>query len=148
LRPLIRLALLISSFSALSPVGAASPRPDHPLLGTWQLALNNGSCVETSEFRDDGTLHVASAASRNVSEFVVEDDPPGDGHYILRITLASSNGAPDCIGLITPVGTTATVNIRLVASDRFIMCVDPMHHTCLGPYKRLTRPPNNRTSGP
>lgn len=144
---LVRLALLIPSFNVLSSVGAASPRPDHPLLGTWELALSNGSCVETSEFRGDGTLHVASAASRNVSEFVVEDDPAGEGHYILRVTLASSNGAPDCLGLITPVGTTATVNIRLVASDRFIMCVDPMHHSCFGPYKRL-RPPNQHLERP
>jgi hypothetical protein len=134
-----RLTLLIALASVLSTAAAAPPIPSHPLLGTWQLALGDGSCVETSEFRRDGTVHVASAASRNVSDFDVEDDPVGQAHYILRVTLVSSNSVPDCLGIITPVGATARVSIRFVSPDRFIMCVDPEHRVCFGPYQRIAQ---------
>jgi hypothetical protein len=74
---------LVLAFNAL-----ASPAPqNHPIIGIWKISLGPTGCVETTEFKADGTIHVDSAASRNVSEFEIEDDPAGDGHYLLKITL-------------------------------------------------------------
>jgi hypothetical protein len=135
----LRLActFLIGILAASTSVGDPPP-PNHPLIGTWKLPLNGGACIETSEWRADGTLHVASAESRDVTLFEIADDPAGEDHYIVTITLSSSNGVPDCLGMITPVvGAHTSVYILLLPRDRYIMCIDSMHSRCFGPYQKV-----------
>jgi hypothetical protein len=132
-----RAAMLLLGLCAVPTSLSAAPPPNHPIIGTWQLPLQDGKCIETSEFRSDGTLHVSSASSRNVTLFEIANDPAGEGHFILTVTLASSNGEPDCLGLVTPVGTHTSVYVQFLSRERFIMCVDSLHSRCFGPYQMV-----------
>ncbi len=67
---------------------AVPPPPGHPVIGTWNLYAANTDCVETWEFRADGTTPNFSGSEESFSEYRVSATLTKGGYYILtdRIT--------------------------------------------------------------
>lgn len=131
-RSLIGLAL---SAALLVSAHAAPLRADHPLLGTWKLALPDGSCSEVYHFRPDGTGLVTSAQEVAETTFTISDQPSARGFYLLTDTLVRDNGKPDCAGNITPVGQKASHHVVFHHSGQmFLMCQDEDMEACMGPF--------------
>ena len=85
----------------------APPPAGHPLLGTWQLVLPVGKCVETYQYRSDGTSHTVSAAEETDTVYEVSATPNEHGYYVLKDTIRVTNGKPDCSGQLTPTNKLA-----------------------------------------
>jgi len=139
-RTLFAFCLLLGA--AASPAGA--PPAGHPLLGIWELVLPGSKCVETYDYRADGSSRTASAAEETVTDYQVATIPGAPGYYELTVTIRSSNGKPDCSGQLTPVGKSFTLNLAPLRGG-FLMCFDPALQRCLGP---ITRAPAAKAASP
>ena len=115
---------------------AATPRPDHPLLGTWKIQVPGGACVETYLFKPDGTTLVTSAREVSQGEFEVSDQPGASGFYRLRDRIVRNNALPDCMGTVTPPGSEVQRFLRFDPSGRlFLMCDGENLEACIGPFE-------------
>jgi hypothetical protein len=113
-------------------------RSDHPMIGSWQITLPDGSCREIYRIRSDGTSIVTSGEEISESEFVISDKPSSKGFYKWVDTIRKDNGKKDCLGEITQVGQEATNYILLHPSgDGFLICPEEDVDTCVGPFLRL-----------
>ena len=119
--------------------GQAAPlRHDHPLIGTWQITLSDGSCSETYRIRDDGSSLVTSNEEVAESAFDVADQPDAEGFYKHVDTIVKDNGKPDCSGEVTEVGHVATSYILFhPGGDMFLMCFERDMHSSIGPFIRV-----------
>jgi hypothetical protein len=115
---------------------AGAPPAGHPLLGTWELVLPGSKCVETYEYRTDGTSHTVSAEEETDTEYQVAATPSAQGYYELTVTIRKSNGKPDCSGQLTPLGKPFTLYMAPLRGG-FLMCFDPALQRCLGPITRV-----------
>ena len=138
MRILIQFSLGVIA-AALAIVTQAAPLPaKHPLIGTWQLDLLNGSCHEVYQIRSDGTVFITSG--QEVAESVIElsENPNANGFYLWSDELVTDNGKPDCMGNITEVGHKASHFILLHPSvNMFLLCSKETMQTCFGPFVRL-----------
>ena len=125
----IAAALLLAGLPLLAR--ASPPGPDHPIVGTWTLTLGNTPCMETYEFRADGTSRVTSGFEQVTTEYDVSNTLTADGYYELLDTITSSNGKPDCTGNVTPVGDRSKIFLRPQRSG-MLMCVDATLSNCVG----------------
>ncbi len=128
--------LAVAAAQAAHPVA----RADHPILGTWQLAIPGTGCLETYEYRPDGTVHSVSAAEQIDSDFEVGAQPNAAGLYVLEEKITRSNGKPDCSGRITPTDKPLTLYLAPLRGG-FLLCLDAGLRRCLGPMLRLTPAP-------
>ncbi len=133
-------ALIATLAAAASQAAHPVARPDHPILGTWQLAIPGTGCLETYEYRADGTVHSVSAAEQIDSDFQIGAQPNEAGLYVLEETITSSNGKPDCSGRITPTDKPLTLYLAPLRGG-FLLCFDAALRRCLGPMLRLTPAP-------
>jgi hypothetical protein len=117
---------------------AGPPRPDHPLLGAWQIAVPDTSCTETYMFRRDGTSLVTSAEEVSQSEYTIADKPSAKGYYKWVDKIVKDNGKKDCQGAIMETGKPVTNYVLFnEAKDKFLMCAAEDLHTCIGPAVRI-----------
>jgi hypothetical protein len=122
-------------------VCAGPPAPDHPLIGTWQLSLPGTPCIETYEYRADGSAHTLSAQEETDTQYRVTATPDAHGAYVLTETILKSNGKRDCSGQLTPVGRAVTLYLAPLRGG-FLMCFDAALQSCVGPMTRVPpRPP-------
>jgi len=119
---------------------AGAPPAGHPLLGSWELVLPGSKCVETYDYRADGTSHTVSAAEHTDTDYEVAATPSAQGYYELTVTIRKSNGKPDCSGQLTPLGKPFTLYLAPLRGG-FLMCFDSALQRCLGPIMRVTAPP-------
>lgn len=120
---------------------AAAPAPDHPLIGTWQLSLPGTPCIETYEYRADGSAHTRSAEEETQIQYSVSATPDAQGDYVLTETILSSNGKRDCGGQLTPSGRAVTLYLAPLRGG-FLLCADAALQSCIGPMTRVpARPP-------
>ena len=66
-------ALAALALQLCDPAGATGLREDHPLIGTWQITLPDGSCREIYRYRSDGTTLVTSAEEVAESSYDISD---------------------------------------------------------------------------
>jgi hypothetical protein len=131
---------VVAATILLTAAAAAGPPPaGHPLLGTWELVLPGSKCVETYDYRADGTSHTVSAAEETDTDYEVAATPSAQGYYELTVTIRKSNGKPDCSGQLTPLGKPFTLYMAPLRGG-FLMCFDPALQRCLGPITRVTAP--------
>jgi hypothetical protein len=123
-----------------SPAGPPAPAPGHPLIGTWQLSLPGTKCVETYEYRADGTAHTLSAEEETDTQYSVSATPDPNGYYVLTETILRSNGKRDCSGQLTPVGHPVTLYLAPLRGG-FLMCFDVTLQRCFGPMTRVPARP-------
>lgn len=133
------LALLAAVALHLPAAAGAGPlRKDHPVIGTWQISLPDGSCHEEYRFRPDGTTLVTSAQEVAESAFDIADQPDKLGFYKQVDTVVKDNGKQDCSGTVTEVGHVVTSYILFHPSgDMFLMCFERDTKTCIGPFVRV-----------
>jgi hypothetical protein len=103
---------------------SSPPKAGHPIIGTWRLYVQQTSCIETWEFRTDGTSHNYSGSEDSKSEYTISDDPTPAGYYILVDTIVETNGQPDCLGNRVPVGDRAIGYLVPALGDQFRLCID------------------------
>jgi hypothetical protein len=132
-------ALCVLLGAAACRAGAPPPR-GHPLLGTWELVLPGSKCVETYDYRADGTSHTVSAGEETDTDYQVAATPNALGYYELTVTIRKTNGKPDCSGQLTPLGKPFTLYLAPLRGG-FLMCFDPALQRCLGPITRLRAAP-------
>lgn len=131
------LSCTVAALAAFS-VSAASLRTDHPIIGTWEIELPDGSCHEIYHIRRDGTMIVTSAEEIAESEFTISDRPSVKGFYKWVDRITKDNGKKDCSGEITEVGHAATNYVLFnPTSDQFVLCEDDTGNACFGPFIRL-----------
>jgi hypothetical protein len=135
----VRAALAATACLAATAATAAAPPAGHPLVGTWELVLPGSRCVETYDYRADGTSHTLSAAEETDTDYEVAATPSAQGYYELTITIRKSNGKPDCSGQLTPLGKPITLYLAPLRGG-FLMCFDPALQRCLGPITRVATP--------
>ncbi len=116
---------------------AGAPPPGHPLVGTWELVLPGAKCVETYDYRADGTSHTVSAAEETDTDYEVAAQPSALGFYELTVTLRKTNGKPDCSGQLTPLGKPFTLYLAPLRGG-FLLCFDAALQRCLGPMTRVS----------
>ena len=138
MKPSKLLASLALTAFAATTAHAGPVRADHPLLGTWKLAIPDTSCVETYRMRADGTSLVSSAEELAETEFEVADKPSEKGFYKWVDKLVRDNGKKDCSGQVTEPAKVTTYFISMHPSgDMFIMCQAEDTKACMGPFVRV-----------
>ena len=130
----------LAALLAAGACRAAPPPPGPALLGTWQLVLPVSKCVETYEYRADGTAHTVSAAEETDTVYEVSATPDAHGYYVLRETIRITNGKPDCSGQLTPAAKTVTLYLAPLRGG-FLLCFDPALLRCVGPMMPVAPPP-------
>jgi hypothetical protein len=128
--------LIVSAASA-----AATPRPGHPLVGVWRLAMPGFACRETIEFKPDGTSASISDGAEASGAYEVSDGAVENGRYVLSAAITRSNGGTDCFGDTAPVGIPVTSYVRIYPGDRLFFCPGPSSTDCFGPYVTVPRKP-------
>ena len=120
------------------PPAAVPIRPDHPLLGAWEITTKNEQCVETWRIDRAGTMLVTSADEVAEARFTIADQPSARGYYKWVDTLVKDNGKKDCWGQVTKPGKTTTRYVMMnPARDRFILCTAEDGRQCFGPFVRV-----------
>lgn len=125
--------------TAMAAAAHAAPlRHDHPVIGTWQVTLPDGSCSETYRIRADGSTLVFSNEEVAESTFSISDQPDKDGFYEEVDTIVKDNGKLDCLGDVTEVGRAVTSYLLFhPTGDMFLMCVERRMDKCIGPFIRV-----------
>ena len=131
---------LAAAWLAACACQASPPAADHPLLGTWQLVLPVSKCVETYEYRADGTSHTVSAGEETDTVYEVSATPDAHGYYVLKDTIKKTNAKPDCSGQLTPTDKPVTLYLAPLRGG-FLMCFDPALISCIGPMMKVAPPP-------
>jgi hypothetical protein len=127
----------------VAPAAGAAPaaaplRSDHPVIGTWQVALPGGFCSEEYHIRGDGTTLVVSAQEIAESTFNIADQPDDKGYYKQVDTVVKDNGKQDCSGEVTQVGHSVTSYLLFRPDGNvFLMCFERDTSTCIGPFVRV-----------
>lgn len=110
--------------AATTLCNGSPPRVGHPIIGTWRLYAQGASCIETWEFRADGTSHNYSGLEQSTSQYTISDQPTAACYYILVDTVVETNGQPDCLGNAVPVGDRAVAYLVPASADQFRLCLD------------------------
>ena len=129
----------IAALLAAGTCQGAPPPAGHPILGTWQLVLPVSKCVETYQYRSDGTSHTVSAAEETDTVYEVSATPNEHGYYVLRDTIRVTNGKPDCSGQLTPTNKLATLYLAPLRGG-FLVCFDAALLSCVGPMMKVAPP--------
>jgi len=140
MKTLTMLTPALAALLACAQAGAAPAplRQDHPVVGTWSLAVPNTACQEIYHIHDDGTSLVTSAQEVAESEFQIADKPDKLGFYKEVDTITKDNGKHDCSGDVTEVGRSVTSYLLFHPSgDMFLMCLDQNTKRCIGPFMRV-----------
>jgi len=112
-------------------VFAGPPRPDHPVLGAWNLTNPGSSCVERGIFGADGRYRSTSGQEISVSEYTISSQPSEKGFYKYVDVVLETNGLPDCSGNVMPVGDVATNYLRFGdGNNKFLMCQEENVRSC------------------
>lgn len=116
----------------------ATPKPKpSPLIGIWRWSAPDG-CVETYQFRSDGTTHASSGEEVIEGRYRISATPTGSGAFQLTQRIVKTNGKPDCGGQVGRVGPEFTSFVYFEPSGaRMFVCLDPRGARCIGPLGRL-----------
>jgi len=112
------------------PAAAESTAAD--VVGRWQWKPTSGSCTEIHEYFADGRLITHSGDEILESRYVIAQAPQGPGLFRVVSTTTGSNGKPDCLGKLTPIGNTATVYLRFNNAGWFYTCAGANSMSCYG----------------
>jgi hypothetical protein len=123
------LAIGVQIFAAT--VCCANPSKSvHLIIGTWRLYAPEANCIETWEFRPDGTSHNYSGLEESISQYRISDESTAAGYYIFVDTITETNGKPDCLGNTVPVGDRATGYLMPAPGDQLRLCFDAALTEC------------------
>jgi hypothetical protein len=126
-------------------VGVPAPAPaalsvaaGHPVIGLWDIEVEDSGCHETYDVRPDGTVSVTSGRQMLDARFMVAPEPDEDGFYAWADQIVRDNGEPDCLGERAEVGQLAFSFLYFDHGQRqFLMCESESLDACIGPFRRL-----------
>ena len=136
---MFRRVLAGAGLVTLTAAAATPPAPGHPVIGTWTLSLPGQNCIETYQYRADGTAHTLSAAEQTDGEYEISAQPDAQGTYVMTYTLTRSNGRPDCGGRISAPAPPVTLYLAPLRGG-FLLCFDPGLAHCFGPMVKAAAP--------
>jgi len=124
---------------AVTLCSASPPRPLHLIIGTWRLYAPEANCIETWEFRADGTSHNYSGSEESISQYRFPTNPrrrattfywiPSQRRMVSRIAWA----------IHVPVGDRATGYLVPAPGDQLRLCSDTALTECFT-MVRVARP--------
>jgi hypothetical protein len=110
----------------------------HPVIGLWDIEVEDSGCHETYDVRPDGTLSVTSGRQTLDARFLVAPQPTEEGFYAWADQIVQDNGEPDCLGERAEPGQLAFAFLYFDHGQRqFLMCESESLESCIGPFKRL-----------
>ena len=126
-----RVSATVAALLLSLAVFAGPPRPDHPILGAWNITTPSSSCVERGTYGTDGRYRATSGQEISVSEYSILSEPSENGFYKIVDVIVETNGLPDCAGNVTPVGDIATNYLRFGdGNNDFMMCQEEKMRSC------------------
>lgn len=125
--------LLVASACAKS----TSVEATHPIIGTWDFKALGSGCLESSDYKTDGTGVFVSAAEQGKTRYEVSPAASPAGFYKLVDTIVENNGQPSCSGRVIPVGQKVTVYLKFEDSQREMrLCTAESEQSCVVKFVR------------
>jgi hypothetical protein len=146
---LIQRALMMAVSTSLlltsMQVVAEPPKPDHPLIGSWQWTREENNCTEIYDFRADGTSSVISGEELTEHTYTISPGPVTNGFFKLVMTMTKTNNKQDCSDAPPSAEAYAepshTVYIVFHRNEpQYLMCRAPNLEQCFGPLHRIESP--------
>lgn len=131
------IALVAATFASCTAF-ASPPAANHPLIGMWTVKSADGKCVESYQFRANGTAVVTSGDEVSEATFEVSAKPDAKNFYKFSDKVTRDNGKKDCAGEITQVGHSETSYLQFdPRNELVIMCQAASLDACFGPLRRV-----------
>lgn len=136
-----KLIILVATFCTLSSVAAPTfpvrPPPGHPLIGKWQWTRDANQCMETYEFKADGTAPVVSGTEKTDNTYEVGATPDINGFYKLTMTIIKDYGGKDCAD-DESLSSGKSTNYIMFDPRRtmYLTCLEPTLERCFGPLRK------------
>ena len=136
--PTLAAALVLTCLSAHTAADAPDQSASARIVGKWSWTRPDNKCVETHEYRPDGTLIVVSGAEKASNTYTVAAEPTANGFHKLTSRVVKDNGGKDCFDAEADrTGATATHYIMIHPSgNKLMLCMDDSKDHCIGPYQR------------
>jgi hypothetical protein len=142
MRPVARALAALAVAAALYAAPTAAGAADHPLVGRWQWTHTGSGCVETYEFRSDGTARVTSLEETLDERYEVSPVAEGPRRYRLTMTTVKDHGGKDCVG--SSADTTGQSSVGYIelnpSADAMVFCADATRTKCMGPLRKIGPP--------
>jgi len=137
LNKLSALVTAILLLTVISTAYATEVPPDHPLLGTWLYDVPGLSCIETYDFKPDGTEHTISREEIGDNQFHVTTTADRLGYFTFQDMVITNNQKQDCGYNLTPIGNVISGFIIFDRSQQTMyLCTDRTQYQCTGPFVR------------
>jgi|PlaIllAssembly_1097288.scaffolds.fasta_scaffold368932_1 hypothetical protein len=136
--PALAAALVLTCLSAHTAADAPAQSTSARIVGKWTWTRTDTKCVETQEYRADGTLTVVSGAEKSSNTYVIAPEATANGFHKLTVKIVKDTGGKDCFDIDKDnTGTTATHYVMIHPSgDKLMLCHDDSKDYCVGPYQR------------
>ncbi|WP_019918596.1 hypothetical protein [Methyloversatilis discipulorum] len=138
---LVGAALLAASAAQAARVETAGPLAAPQIVGLWSWT-DESQCVESYEYRSDGTGRVSSGNEQTDVSYVFSSVPVADDFFELNVTIRHNSGGKDCLGQnADDSGETYRVFVHFrQGEDSHLVCYRPDVTQCFGPLYRQALP--------
>ena len=139
-RLLVITALCAGAASSIAADPASAPTAGtHPVTGKWIWKLHHNACMETLQFRADGSRAGTSGEESTEGQYQITPKPSLLGFYRLTETLMVANGQRDCSGDLHAAGEDRTTRYVQFSPkhDLLIICKTESLQACYGPLRRV-----------
>lgn len=130
-------AILVLMLACTHPARAQSAAAQM-LVGKWSWTMPRSGCVETHEYRPDGTRYVVSGEEHSDTRYSVAG-PTSKGFMKLTVTTVKDHGGVDCgQGNEDDSGRTSTVFFKVHRTGNAVLfCYEESLEKCYGPFMRV-----------
>ena len=137
-RPALAAALVLACLSAQAAAEAPAQSASARIVGKWTWTRPDIKCVETQEYRADGTLSVVSGAERSSNTYVLASEATANGFHKLTVKIVKDSGGKDCFDIDQDhTGATVTHYVMIHPNgDKLMLCHEDSKDRCIGPYQR------------
>lgn len=138
------LAALLCGFASAQATEPLSTAPiaasQHPIVGNWTWTLPGKSCIESLQYRADGSRTGRSGEEVTQSRYEISPVPSLLGFYRLVETVTESNNKRDCSGDLHEASSEPVTRFIQFSPkrDQLIVCKEEELKACFGPLKRTT----------
>lgn len=139
-RALLFGALCLMALPAAARVSSTAQLSAPHLEGLWRWT-DESQCVESYEYRSDGSGRVLSGDESTDVDYVFSPVPVADDFFELNVTIRRNSGGKDCLGQNgDDAGETYRVFVYFrQGGDSHLVCYRPDMSQCFGPLQRQPR---------
>jgi len=131
-------ALLLTCVGAQGAADAPAQNEAGRIVGKWIWTRPDTKCVETQEYRADGTLSVVSGEEKTTNTYVLAPEATANGFHKLTVKTVKDSGGKDCFDSDKD-GTGITVTHYVMIhpkGNKLMLCHEDSVDHCIGPYQR------------